>query len=231
MDLTDLKAPFAPEDIEWRVAQAGEKDGKVWAKVLAYITSRAIMDRLDSVCGPENWATDFRDGQGHLQAGIGIRTECGWVWKWDGTGMLEATDGLGRTDAGKGDFSNALKRAAVQWGIGRYLYKLPEGWAIVNENGRHFAKTKDKKPFRWDPPRLPDWAMPSGGSDPLVGEMEMLWIEGQKLGIGADDDVDSAGMAAVEIAISTADLVKLRKAKPWLTKAIQAAKATPEVPA
>jgi len=55
IDLSKLKNVFPPEDIEWRVQSSGEKNGKPWALVLAYITNRAIMDRFDEVCGPGNW--------------------------------------------------------------------------------------------------------------------------------------------------------------------------------
>lgn len=226
MNLDKLKAPFAPDDIEWRVGQAGKGD-KVWARVLAYITSRAIMDRLDEVCGPAGWQTKFVDGDGHLQAGIGIRVGEEWVWKWDGTGRLDANDGLSVADAGKGDFSNALKRAAVQWGIGRYLYSVPEGWAIINSNGRFQGKTKDGTRFRWDPPRLPEWALPNGKRDPIIEEMERLWLEASRAGVGDDDEKDAAGMAAVERAISAGDVKTLRDAKEWLAGAIK----TREVPA
>ena len=227
MDLTKLREPSPPDDIEWRIAQAGEKNEQVWAKCLAYITARAIMDRLDDVCGPGDWQVEYREGAGHLQAGIGIKRNDEWVWKWDGTGLLAATEGLSGTDAGKGDFSNAMKRAAVQWGIGRYLYKLPEGWAIVNDSGRFYASKSKKAPaFHWDPPRLPDWATPNG-QDPIIAEMESLWLAAQHVGVGADDEKDEAGMNAVEVAISAGDVPALRKAKKWLTDTVENAKAVP----
>ena len=63
-ELARLRDPFAPEDIEWRVQQAGEKNGKPWARVLAYVTNRAIMDRLDEVVGASNWRNEYREGPG-----------------------------------------------------------------------------------------------------------------------------------------------------------------------
>ena len=224
MNLEQLREPFPADDIEWRIGQAGEKNGKPWAKCLAYITARAIMDRLDAVCGGESWQVKYHEGPGHLQAGIGIKVGEEWVWKWDGTGLLPTTAGLSGTDAGKGDFSNAMKRAAVQWGIGRYLYKLPEGWAIVSDSGRFYAaKSKTAAAFHWDPPRLPEWATPTD-HDPIIAEMERLWLDARGVGVGADDEKDEAGMNAVEIAISTGDAKALHKAKKWLTDAIENAK-------
>ena len=55
MDLSKLAEPFPAEDIEWRIQSSGMSGGKPWARVLAYVTARAIMARLDEVCGPEGW--------------------------------------------------------------------------------------------------------------------------------------------------------------------------------
>jgi hypothetical protein len=158
-DLARLRDPFAPGDIEWRVQTAGEKNGKPWARVLAYVTNRAIMERFDEVVGPENWQNVYKEGpSGGVICGLSVRVtrldgSAEWVTKWDGA---ENTD----VEPVKGGLSNAMKRAAVQWGIGRYLYDLEEGWAQVTENGRFSAKTKDGKWFKWDPPALPEWATP-----------------------------------------------------------------------
>ncbi len=160
-ELSLLAVPFDLSDLEWRIARSGEKNGNVWAMSLTYITARAIMDRLDDVCGVGGWQSEYRDVGGALSCGIGIyKGDDQWVWKWDGTGHLAATQGLDSADAGKGDFSNALKRAGVQWGIGRYLYRLTENFAKVHERGAFKAKTPDGKWFRWDPPAMPGWAMP-----------------------------------------------------------------------
>lgn len=173
--LDRLREPFAPEDIEWRVQQAGEKNGHPWARVLAYVTNRAIQERLDEVVGPENWQNTFREGPaGGVVCGITLRIirpdgAAEWVTKWDGA---ENTD----VEPVKGGLSNAMKRAAVQWGIGRYLYDLDEGWARVHDGGRFSAKTKDGNWFKWDPPELPAWATPRarGATTEQVERIEQL---------------------------------------------------------
>jgi len=164
MDLAKLKDPFPAEDIEWRVQSSGVKNGKPWALVLAYVTNRAIMDRLDEVCGPENWQNKFCpapiDG---VLCGISIKCEGGWITKWDGA---DKTD----IEAVKGGLSGAMKRAGSQWGIGRYLYNLPTGWANIHENGSHRDRVKvpDGKDVwvKWDPPELPAWALPKNSPRP-----------------------------------------------------------------
>lgn len=159
IDFAKLREPFPPADIEWRIAQAGQNAKGVWAKCLAYLTNRAVMDRLDAVCGAANWANQFGTAPGGgVLCGISIRINGEWVTKWDGADQTDI-------EAVKGGLSGAMKRAAVQWGIGRYLYDLPEGWANINERGEHYQGKNEKKgtpAFRWDPPALPEWAMPKG---------------------------------------------------------------------
>ena len=220
MNLQDLHEPFPPYDIEWRIGQAGQKGEKIWAKCLAYITSRAIMDRLDEVCGPGNWQTAFRDGGGHLQAGIGIRVGDEWVWKWDGTGMLASNDGLSGADAGKGDFSNALKRAAVQWGIGRYLYRLPEGWATVNDAGRFYqpkSKNKGTPAFHWDPPALPSWATPSAHPAAIALAREVAEL------LERHKDIPESAKRAAQEAVEARDVGRLNAAVEWFNQNVEVA--------
>lgn len=154
IDFRALQDFFDPDEIEWRLQQAGETRGKVWAIAVPYVTNRAIQQRLDDTAGPGRWRNEFRPGPGGgVLCGISVKVGDEWVTKWDGA---ENTD----IEEVKGGLSGAMKRAAVQWGIGRYLYRLDESFASVHENGRLRGKTKDGKPFRWDPPHLPAWAVP-----------------------------------------------------------------------
>ena len=69
-----LAKPFPEEDIEWRVQSAGQKDGKVWARVLAYVTNRAIMNRLDEVCGINGWKNELIEiSKGSFICGLSIK--------------------------------------------------------------------------------------------------------------------------------------------------------------
>ena len=139
-----LADPFHPEDIEWR---AGATNGdKSKALALAYITSRAVMDRLDEVIGPENWKDEYAAGpDGGVICGISLRIHGEWLTKWDGA---ENTD----FEAIKGGLSDAFKRAGYKWGIGRYLYKLETAWVPCEVHGKSIS-LKSK-------PTLPAWALP-----------------------------------------------------------------------
>jgi hypothetical protein len=161
-DLARLRDPFDAGDVEWRVAQCGKGKTGYWARVLAYVTSRAIMARLDEVCGPENWCNEFRAGpQGGVVCGISIFVAGRWVTKWDGADNTQV-------EAIKGGLSDAMKRSAVQWGVGRYLYDLDEGWAEICDKsapGARIGQTRNKETFWWLPPPLPRWALPSTLAD------------------------------------------------------------------
>lgn len=187
-----LTEPFGMQDLEWRVIESGKtKDNDWWCKLVPYITARAIQTRLDLVVGPENWSVTYRsDGAGDasgLLCGLALRVADGReVTKWDGTGLVAAAKsegedmgrrgGLSATDAVKGSISGAFKRAAVAWGIGRYLYGITDAWGKVVADQkkppggairvRLKAKPADGgrvvREWVWVlPPVLPDHCLPS----------------------------------------------------------------------
>jgi len=155
--LRKLHEPFSPFDIEWRIQASGEKNGRVWARCLAYVTNRAIMQRLDRVMMPHNWKNHYEAApNGGVLCGLSLRVDGEWITKYDGADNTAI-------ESVKGGLSDSMKRAAVQWGIGRYLYKLEAGFANVSEQGKYSAKLKSGAWFRWDAPDLPSWAIPKGG--------------------------------------------------------------------
>lgn len=168
MDLNKLDEPFSASDIEWRVQQCGIAKSGPWAMVLAYVTNRAIMKRLDDVCGKSGWRNEYRDipNNGGVECGISIKVDGEWITKWD---AAENT----QVEAVKGGRSGAMKRAAVQWGIGRYLYQLEERFAtcsVERTNGWNKASFKDKKTNQytniwWQTPDLPGWALPAESTE------------------------------------------------------------------
>ncbi|WP_412060814.1 Rad52/Rad22 family DNA repair protein [Rubrivirga sp. IMCC45206] len=136
-ELRRLAAPFPPADVEWKPGATTRDKSKGLA--MAYLTSRAVQQRFDDVCGPADWRNEFREGPGGgVLCGISVRVErddgtAEWVTKWDGADNSAV-------EAVKGGLSGATKRAAVQWGVGRYLYELPATWVRLDERGR-FAET------------------------------------------------------------------------------------------
>lgn len=129
-----LAAQFPPDAISWRVGSTNGEKTKGLA--LAYIDARDVMDRLDAVVGPANWSDAYVEtSKGVMLCTLSLRLGGEWISKCDGAG---ATD----VEAEKGQVSDALKRAAVKWGIGRYLYNLPTVWVEIEQRGRSSVITE-----------------------------------------------------------------------------------------
>ena len=134
-----LKQPFDPNVIHWRVGATNKE--KTQGIALAYVNSRDVMKRLDDVCG-DDWQCRY-PFEGCCEIGIKIGGE--WVWRSNGAGET-AVEGE------KGRYSDAFKRAAVLWGVGRYLYYLENIWVPIKPQGRSHVIAQI--------PQLPTWATP-----------------------------------------------------------------------
>jgi hypothetical protein len=165
-----LQIPFPPEDIEWRVQSSGIANGNAWAMIMPYVTNRAIQERLDEVFGVFGWENEFvpvtnERGLSFL-CGLTITDENGdKVTKWDGADETNFENF-------KGGLSNSMKRAGVQLGIGRYLYKLDTYFADLSEakhKGTNMVKIKDGdkwERFYYNAPKLPEFALPENYEQP-----------------------------------------------------------------
>lgn len=121
---------------QWRV-QSRNKD-KTKAICSAYIDARDVMNTLDKYC-EHGWQTDVKELAGFIFYGIGINIaletkgpngsyvyDTETLWRWDTGARIEDNEKDNMYEqAGKSAASDALKRAAVQWGVGRFLYDLP----------------------------------------------------------------------------------------------------------
>ena len=134
-----LAAPFPPEAVSWRLGQLNKE--KTRGLALAYIDARDVMNRLDDVCGPFGWQSEHIVCGDRVTCRLTIRDpETGeWIGKTDGAG---ATD----VEGDKGAYSDALKRAAVSWGIGRYLYDTASPWVDVEAIGRSHRIADNQRP-------------------------------------------------------------------------------------
>ena len=120
-----LKRPFPVSKLKWRKGHGGSGD-------LVYIDARDVMTRLDEVCGPDLWQNkfDFIGGRMICTIYIWSNTLKEWIAKSDG-----ADDS--QIEGAKGGCSDSFKRAAVHWGVARYLYykgafdenRKPAPWA------------------------------------------------------------------------------------------------------
>lgn len=119
---TEVDLTIPPHRIQWRVGSTFKRGNKLYGQLLAYIDARTVMERLDRL--DPAWTVEHYspvvvvDSAGNEATGVPCRL---------------TVKGVSRTDVGvpsdmepvKGAYSDALKRAAVHFGIGRELYEMP----------------------------------------------------------------------------------------------------------
>ncbi len=135
MSLNDLKKEIP---YRWRIQNFNKSGTK--ASAVAYIDARDVMDILDEAVGPDNWQDGYRIEGDLLIAGIGIRTQGEWIWKHD-------TGTKSNVEEEKGQISDAFKRAAVKWGVGRFLYDIEIQYVNINKEKR---PVDEKSEIIWD---------------------------------------------------------------------------------
>lgn len=136
-----LKAPFSTDEIKWLPKNV--KDGRCLA--LPYLDARAVEDRLDDVFGIDGWQDSyFALTDGSMLCTLRCFINGQWIEKSDSGSPSEQPDAGDRTKAA---CSDALKRAAVKFGIGRFLYKMKKIWADFDPASKQVIKAS-----------LPAWA-------------------------------------------------------------------------
>lgn len=118
--LEAIRTLYASE-IECRVGTM-KQDGS-GCSLLLYKDARVDMRLLDEVFGPMNWKRTHDVVNGNLFCTLSIwdADKKEWVSKQD-VGVES------KTEAEKGQASDAFKRAGFNWGIGRELYTAPFIW-------------------------------------------------------------------------------------------------------
>lgn len=140
--LAALAKPFLPSQVRWRVPEntigTRLRDKRRFGRALAYLDARAVIDRLNEVLGG-NWSssltpvTEYGQVTGFL---------CALTLTFPGGACATRTDigtvdpNIGNDMALKAGASDALKRAAVLFGIGQYLSSLEMPQVEVDSSGR-----------------------------------------------------------------------------------------------
>jgi hypothetical protein len=166
-----LAAPFADREVKVRV-QAGRE--------LHYVTARTVMNRLDTVLGPENWWDEYVPAEHSVLCRLSIRLPEGGVLTKCDAGAYAGLADQGTDD--KSGYSDAFKRAAVKFGCGRYLYR--DGVAeFVREDGEPIQSTAapEAEPRAFEPPAPRQAAAPAGdGPVPRSGRGLFAWLKDQE---------------------------------------------------
>jgi hypothetical protein len=172
--LPHLRRPAAPEAVRFRIQNAAGEA----AQVAAYVDARLVSDRLDLVCGGR-WRPRFeelpaalvpppcdRDGQPLSRPPIHVRCRL-------------TCFGVTREDVGEGEdpkaaFSDAIKRAAVHFGVGRVLYAMRAPWLRAGDGEGELRRNRkgrlvlDERTEAWCRERYGRWLEERGGR--LFGE-------------------------------------------------------------
>jgi hypothetical protein len=153
-----LSAPFDAAEVKFKPAVVSGNR----ALALAYVDARVIQDRLDEVLGVAGWQDSYRVlPDGSVMCRLRLKIGEHWITKTDVGGQSEQPDGGDRTKAA---VSDALKRAAVKFGVGRYLYRLPQLWCDYDPDKRQFVRT----------PALPTAALPKPAGAEVAKKLASL---------------------------------------------------------
>ena len=155
-ELGKLNAPTPKNEIKYRPGSTFNWAEKKYARMLAYVDARYVQDKLDEIVGIGNWENRYsRDEKGILFCTITITFE-----RKDGVvGTISKTDcgTESNVEQQKGEVSDAFKRCAVNFGIARDLYNLPDpkgfkyvaemkGNKLLNPNTNSFVVVQQWKP-------------------------------------------------------------------------------------
>ena len=179
-----LKAPFGSHEIEWKMGKTNQE--KTRGRPLPYLKFRAVADRLDEVFGETNWLATYVSGPaGGVVCRLSLRIGDEWLCKENGAGNTE-TEGI------KGGLTDAFKRAATMWGVGRYLHTYEA-----------IAVDIDPQTGRWAIPALPDDCLPAAEVEQRRKDAE----EAQAAIQAAAEAAAAAGERTPAVVASTADSV------------------------
>jgi hypothetical protein len=137
-----LSAPLPPGVISWR--QDGRpmtRDGRHFARFVAYIEANTVRERLDSVV-PGEWdlhleplptVTDLDDDANQGAFNFKARLQI--------LGVIREDVGTGKDY--KQASTDAFKRAAVRFGIAHELYAYEQNWVQMDGDGKYAKPVED----------------------------------------------------------------------------------------
>jgi hypothetical protein len=145
MDIwSKLAAPLPAGVISWR--QDGrpiQRDGKFFARFVAYIEANTVRERLDTVV-PGEWDLTLdllppMPGSG--ESGDGDEAQVSFKARLQILGVIREDVGTGRDY--KNAATDAFKRAAVRFGIAHELYSFEQNWVQIDGDGKYAKPIED----------------------------------------------------------------------------------------
>jgi hypothetical protein len=140
--LADLRRPFTAAAVKFKPQSVSKTSDRALASF--YIDARLAAERLNHVVGADNWSPAFRPVMAETNAQA-------WMACFFPVECTLTVLGVPKADVGvytngskpdekavKSAYSDALKRAAVQFGVGAYLYALPKQWFPFNRQEKRW---------------------------------------------------------------------------------------------
>jgi hypothetical protein len=158
-----LEVPFDASQIEWRVMNTTKGTQPARGQVVPYADQRAYTDRLNTLLTPAGWTRRYtihtsanfeRSKDQKIAAKVLVTCELTIF----GLGSHSATGEEWADDpnAGTSAETQAFKRSASCFGLGRYLYYFTGTWVDLDERKRPKSV-----------PQLAGWATPAGWREGL----------------------------------------------------------------
>jgi hypothetical protein len=137
---TKLSAPLPDDVIQWRQdGRPTQRDGKFYARFVAYIDANFVRERLDD-CVPGDWdltlellPTPTPDDDDGAVFAFKARLQI--------LGVIREDIGQGRDY--KAAATDAMKRAARQFGIGSELAEIGQNWVQVDGDNKYARPVED----------------------------------------------------------------------------------------
>jgi len=138
-----LAAPLPAGATAWR--QDGRpiaRDGKYFARFVAYIDAGTVRERLDSVVpGEWNLALELLPAVNSESDSFSSEGSCAFKARLQILGVVREDVGMGKDY--KQASTDAFKRAAVRFGIGHELYQLGQNWVQMDGDGKYAKPIED----------------------------------------------------------------------------------------
>jgi len=135
-----LAAPLPAGVVSWRQdGKISSRDGRFFARFVAYIDANTVRERLDGVV-PGEWDLTLEllpvlpatDEEGNL---------CSFKARLQILGVIREDVGTGRDY--KSAATDAFKRAAVRFGVAHELYAYEQNWVQMDGDGRYAKPLED----------------------------------------------------------------------------------------
>src|SRR5512132_2243158 len=141
MDIwSKLSAPLPSGVISWRQdGKAVQRDGKYFARFVAYVDANTVRERLDTVV-PGEWDLTL-ELLPQIASDEQEETNCSFKARLQILGVIREDVGTGRDY--KSAATDAFKRAAVRYGIAHELYAYEQNWVQVDSDGKYAKPLQD----------------------------------------------------------------------------------------